>query len=71
MANIKGNQDGPNNRNETYDIGERKNVPKGQVVQEVKDGVHSGYHIYEINGQEYVRDNPDESVTDNVNRAEI
>ncbi len=68
MREIKGNRDGENGRNETYDIGNRKNVPREQVVKEVKEGSHKGYHIYTRDGEEYVRDNPDSSTKDNVNR---
>ncbi|CAM3011587.1 TPA: DUF3892 domain-containing protein [Legionella pneumophila subsp. pneumophila] len=67
MTKIKGNQDGINGRNETYNIGNRKNVSRSQAVKEVKNGQHPGYHIYHNNNQEYVRDNPDNSKKDNVN----
>lgn len=68
MAKIKGNQDGPNGGNDTYSVGTRKNVPRQQVVNEVKSGMHPGYHIYHINNKEYIRDNPDHSKNDNVNK---
>lgn len=68
MTKIKGNRDGKNGRNETYNIGPRKNVPRKTAVKEVKDGKHSGAHVVKINGNEYVRDNPDSSKRDNVNR---
>lgn len=68
MAKITGNRDGENNRNETYDVGQRKSVDRHTVVKEVKNGMHKGYHIYHRDGGEYVRDNPDKSTRDNVNR---
>lgn len=68
MAKIKGNRDGENNRNESYEIGSRKKVPRKQAVKEVKQGKHSDAHVFKRNGQEYVRDNPDNSKRDNVNR---
>lgn len=68
MTRIVGKQDGPGGRNEHYDIGRRKNVPRAQVVQEIKRGVHEGSHVVKINGREYARDNPDHSKKDNVNR---
>lgn len=67
MSKIKGNQDGENGRNETYEIGNRKEVPRKQAVQEVKDGKHEGYHIYKRGDEEFIRDNPDKSTKDNVN----
>lgn len=68
MSKIKGNNDGPNGRNESYKIGSRKEVPRTEAVREVKGGKHPDSHIVKINGREYVRDNPDVSKKDNVNR---
>lgn len=68
MTKIIGNNDGPGGRNETYKIGGRKDVSRKQAVKEVKQGKHPGAHVVEVNGQEYVRDNPDHSKKDNVNR---
>lgn len=68
MTNIVGNNDGPGGRNETYIIGSRKNVKRVEAVKEVKHGKHSGAHVVKVNGREYVRDNPDTSKADNVNR---
>lgn len=68
MAKVKGLNDGPGGRNEHYDIGPRKNVPRAKVVKEIKSGVHSDVHVVKINDREYARDNPDNSKSDNVNR---
>ncbi len=68
MTKIRGNNDGPGGRNETYKIGPRKNVPRTQVVKEVEEGKHPGAHVVKINNRKYVRDNPDSSKRDNVNR---
>lgn len=68
MTKIKGNNDGPGGRNETYDIGSRKDVPRTQVVREIKEGMHPDAHVVKINRREYARDNPDGSKKDNVNR---
>jgi len=68
MTKIIGNNDGPGGRNESYKIGSRKNVSRPQAVKEVEQGKHTGAHIVEINGNKYVRDNPDSSKHDNVNR---
>lgn len=67
MTKIRGRQDGPNGRNEHYDIGSRKNVPRSKVVQEIQDGKHPGAHVVRINNRNYARDNPDGSTNDNVN----
>ena len=68
MTKIIGKNDGPNGRNEHYDIGRRKDVPRRNAVAEVKRGEHPDAHVVEVNGREYVRDNPDSSKSDNVNR---
>ena len=68
MTKIIGNNDGKNGRNESYKIGPRKNVSRKVAVREVEQGKHSGAHVVKINGEKYVRDNPDNSKRDNVNR---
>lgn len=68
MTKIIGNNDGPGGRNDTYNIGRRKGVPRTQVVREIKQGDHPGAHVVKINKREYARDNPDSSKRDNVNR---
>jgi hypothetical protein len=69
MSKIKGRGDGPNGRNEHYDIGARRNVPRRYAVAEVKDGQHPDYHVVKVAGREYVRDNPDRSKSDNVDKG--
>lgn len=68
MTKIVGNGDGPGGRNESYRIGSRKKVSRPQAVREVKGGKHPGAHVVKIKGREYLRDNPDHSKRDNVNR---
>ncbi len=68
MATIKGRNDGPGGRNEHYDVGGRPNVPRRNVVAEIKRGEHPDAHVVKVNGREYARDNPDASTKDNVNR---
>jgi hypothetical protein len=68
MTKIKGKNDGPGGRNEHYDIGNRKYVPRRIAVAEVKRGEHPDAHVVKVKGREYVRDNPDRSKDDNVNR---
>ncbi len=68
MTKIVGNNDGPGGRNETYNVGSRKNVKRRELVKEVKQGKHLDAHVLVVNRQEYVRDNPDSTTKDNVNR---
>lgn len=68
MTKIIGNNDGPNGRNESYKIGNRAHVPRTQAVREVEVGKYPDAHVVKINNRKYVRDNPDSSKSDNVNR---
>lgn len=68
MARIIGNNDGPNGRNESYKIGSRPHVPRVDAVKEVIQGKHPDAHVISVNGRRYVRDNPNYSKRDNVNR---
>ena len=68
MSRIRGKNDGPGGRNEHYDVGGRKNVPRRNIIAEIKRGEHKDVHIVKVNGREYARDNPDSSKSDNVNR---
>ena len=68
MTKIIGNNDGPGGRNESYKIGGRKNVRRTEAVKEVELGKHPDAHVIKVNGRKYVRDNPDSSIKDNVNR---
>ncbi|PJE74484.1 MAG: DUF3892 domain-containing protein [Candidatus Taylorbacteria bacterium CG10_big_fil_rev_8_21_14_0_10_41_48] len=68
MTKIRKNHDGVG-RDKTYDIGDRKNIPLNKVVKEIKEGEHSGAHLYNFGGINFPRDNPDNSKRDNVNRG--
>ena len=65
---IRGNQDGKNGRNESYNVRGRGNVSRAKLVKEVDAQKHPGYHTRTINRKKYVVDNPDKSKKDNVNR---
>ena len=45
MTKIVGKNDGENGRNEHYDIGSRKDVPRRTAVSEVKKGLHPDAHV--------------------------
>ncbi|OIQ24808.1 MAG: DUF3892 domain-containing protein [Alphaproteobacteria bacterium MedPE-SWcel] len=68
MTRIRGNNDGPGGRNASYDIGRRKAVPRIKAVAEVEQGLHPGAHVIKVRNRKYIRDNPDRSRSDNVNR---
>jgi len=64
--NIKGNQDGPNGRNESYTIPGRGVVSRANLVREVDQGKHPDFHTITVDGRDYVRGNPDGSQGNNV-----
>jgi len=64
---IRGNKDGENGENQTYRIqGRGSDIPREQVVREVKQGKHPDHSIYTRDGVEYVRSNPDSQQQNNV-----
>ncbi|RXJ97976.1 DUF3892 domain-containing protein [Arcobacter sp. CECT 8986] len=67
--NISGNQDGLNGRNKTYIIPGRGTVSRKTLVKEVELGKHPNHSTYKINGQKYVRANPDITTCNNVNKS--
>lgn len=68
MSKITGNGDGENGSNDSYRVGNRFGVPRSQVVVEVDLGMHPGYHTVDVEGESYVRGNPNCSDSDNVNK---
>ncbi|EMV0254205.1 DUF3892 domain-containing protein [Vibrio fluvialis] len=64
--NIKGNQDGKNGENQTYTIPGRGVVDRETLVKEVDQGKHPNFHTVEVEGDKYVRANPDRSKGNNV-----
>ena len=68
MSKITGNGDGQNGSNDSYRIGNRFGVPRTQATNEVELGLHPGYHTVEIDGETFVRGNPNGSSNDNVNK---
>lgn len=67
--NIIGNQDGENGENETFRIpGRGTDLPRDLIVEEIEQGKHPDFHVYERDGVKYPRENPNPSIGDNVNR---
>lgn len=64
---IKGNQDGENGSNDSYRIpGRGSEIPREQVVREIKQGQHPNHSVYTRDGEEYVRANTDSQKQNNV-----
>lgn len=66
-SSINGNGGGAGGGNESYTITGRGEVSREQLVDEVKQGMHPETHVYEINGVEYARNNPNCNKPDNIN----
>ena len=64
---IKGNNDGPNGRNESYKF-KGRNYKRIDMVKRVEKGLHPENTVVKINNRKYVKDKPDSSMKDNVNR---
>lgn len=67
-TNIRGNNDGTNGGNDSYTIQGRGVVERNTLVQEVNQGKHPNHHVITVNGQDYVRANPNSNNKDNVNK---
>lgn len=67
--NISGNNDRPGGGNDTYSIpGRGSQIPRKQVVREVKQGKHPNFSTVKHKGNEFVRAKPDNSTSNNVNK---
>ena len=66
--NIRGNQDGDNRSNNSYTISGRGVVKRNQLVKEVEKGKHPNHHTVEVDGEQYVRSNPDRTTNNNVDK---
>lgn len=65
---IKGNHDGENGGNETYNIpGRGKGIPRTTIAEEIKQGKHPEHTVTKIDGKEYAKSKPNSSEKDNVN----
>jgi hypothetical protein len=65
-SSINGNADGKNGSNKSYTVKGRGQVSRPKMVKEVKGGKHPDTHILKVNGVEYVRNNSNHSVPDNI-----
>ena len=67
--NITGNGDRDGGGNESYRIpGRGSHIPRAQLVSEVEAGKHPNHHVVTIEGEGFVRANPDSSESNNVNK---
>lgn len=66
--NIRGNNDGEHGENDSYTIQGRGVVSREALVDEINTGKHPNHHVVNVNGEDYVRSNPDQQESNNVNK---
>lgn len=66
--NIRGNNDGEHGENDSYTIPGRGVVSRETLVDEINTGKHPNHHVINVNGEDYVRSNPDALKPNNVNK---
>lgn len=57
--------------NNYYQLSDDRYVTRQLAAEMVKNGELNGYHIYEKDNVEFLRDNPDKEESDNINRQPI
>jgi hypothetical protein len=57
--------------NTHYKLTDGRVVTREEAVQMHKDGQLQDYHIYPRHDVEYLRDNPDPSIEDNIDEQEL
>lgn len=66
MGKIKASKEDVSGRNTHFSVGNRKNVTRVQVVKEIKNGQHPGYHVRKINNVLTPVSNPDKNANNNI-----
>lgn len=67
---VTGRREGPTGANTHYRLDGRI-VTRGEAVAMCKRGELPGYHVVEINGVEYLRDDPDKDEKDNIDNQPL
>ncbi|ASD67028.1 DUF3892 domain-containing protein [Pseudoalteromonas piscicida] len=66
---IKGNNDGKNGANATYQVGKNKSVKKSVLIKQVEMGKHPNHQVVRpAKSANYVRSKADGRKANNVNR---
>ena len=68
---ITGRREDDSGRNTHFRLSDGRIVTLAEAVAMVKSGNLPGYHIYERDGIEYLRDNPDTRVSDNIDNQPL
>ena len=71
VLRIIGRREGPTGANTHYKLSNGRIVTRGEAVAMCKRGELPGYNIVEVNGVEYLRDNPDTRKEDNIDNQPL
>lgn len=67
MLRINGKREDPNTgANTHYRLSDGRVLTRSEAVAMCRRGDLPGYNIYDLNGVEYLRDNPDTRESDNI-----
>ena len=68
---ITGRREDESGANTHYRLSNGRIVTRAEAVTMCRRGELPGYHIYERNGVEYLRDNPDTRKSDNIDNQPL
>ena len=68
---ITGRRENDTGANTPFRLSDGRILTREEVVQMIKRGELPGYHIYERNGIEYPRDDPDKNPADNIDNQPL
>jgi hypothetical protein len=71
VLRITGRREDEDGANTHYRLSDGRIVTREEGVRIHKNGLLPGYHIYERNGVEYLRDNPDTNPDDNIDHQPL
>jgi hypothetical protein len=71
MTRVTGRRESPTGGNTNYRLSDGKTVTRTQGVSMCKDGKLPGYNVMKVKGKEYLRDNPDKSKKDNIDKQPL
>lgn len=68
---ITGRREDENGANTHYRLSDGRIVTREEAVRMCRNGELPGYNIIEVNGVEYLRDNPDTREEDNIDNQPL
>ncbi len=68
---ITGRREDEKGANTHYRLSDGRIITREEGVRMCNNGLLPDYHIYETNGVEYLRDNPDTSEADNIDKQPL